>query len=81
MLKINDHLFYINVQNFIHDFGNLKEYDKEQIVTWEDFLIYAIFLEENNKISEDIAKLFENKNTNKDFTSISNFLQKWFHKN
>lgn len=27
------------LQNFIHDFSNLKDYDKEQIILWDDFLI------------------------------------------
>ncbi len=46
------------LQNFIHDFSNLKNYDKDQIVLWEDFLVYAIILEQNDIIIEEINQLF-----------------------
>lgn len=62
------------LQNFIHDFSNLKDYDKEQIILWEDFLIYAIVLEQNDKIVENIAKMFNEKYSNGNFTSVFNFL-------
>lgn len=45
------------LKNYIHDFSYLNEATKEQIVLWEDFLIYAILLEENEKIIEEICKL------------------------
>ncbi len=51
-----------SLQNFIHDFSNLKDADKEQIILWEDFLIYAIVLEENDKIVADIEKSFNYNN-------------------
>lgn len=49
------------LKNFIHDFTNLSDREKEEIVLWEDFLVYAIVLEENDKIVKDIMK-FKNIN-------------------
>lgn len=51
------------IKNFIHDFSLLSEKEKESIVLWEDFLIYAVVLEENEKITKDI---FRYKNVNLD---------------
>jgi len=42
------------MKNFIHDFSLLNEAEKEEIILWEDFLVYAIILEENEKIVEEI---------------------------
>lgn len=44
------------IKNYIHDFSLLSEKDKEGIALWEDFLIYAVVLEENEKIIEDIYR-------------------------
>ncbi len=44
------------IKNYIHDFSLLSEKDKENIVLWEDFLIYAVLLEENEIIVKDIYK-------------------------
>ncbi|MCM1053401.1 MAG: DUF2207 domain-containing protein [Ruminococcus sp.] len=44
------------MKHFIHDFSALSLKEKEEIVLWEDFLIYAIVLEENDKIINDIMK-------------------------
>lgn len=49
------------MKNFIHDFSNLDEATKNQLVLWEDFLIYAVVLEENEVILGEISKLY-NKN-------------------
>lgn len=65
------------LQNFIHDFSNLKDYNKEQILLWEDFLIYAIVLEQNDKIIEDITKLFKNKYFNDNINQISHLIKKY----
>lgn len=51
------------MKNYIHDFSLLSEKDKENIVLWEDFLIYAVLLEENEKIMDDICK-YKNINLN-----------------
>ncbi|EHI57831.1 MAG: DUF2207 family protein [Hungatella hathewayi] len=45
------------LKNFIRDFSNLAEAEKEQLVLWDDFLIYAVVLEENEGIIEDIFRM------------------------
>ena len=51
------------IKNYIHDFSLLSEKDKEHVMLWEDFLIYAILLEENEIIIKDICK-YKNINLN-----------------
>lgn len=46
------------MKNFIHDFSNLSNATKEHLVLWEDFLVYAVILEENNIILNEISKLY-----------------------
>lgn len=46
--------YIYGLKNFIHDFSLLSEKDKEEIVLWDDFLIYAVLLEENDKIVDEI---------------------------
>ena len=58
------------MKNYIHDFSLLSEKDKENIVLWEDFLIYAVLLEENEKIINDI---YHYKNIN---SNILNYIKK-----
>lgn len=60
------------IKNYIHDFSLLSEKDKENIVLWEDFLIYAVLLEENEKIIDDICK-YKNINLN-NFNNIIKLL-------
>lgn len=45
------------LKNFIRDFSNLSEAEKEQLILWDDFLIYAVVLEENKRIIEDIFRM------------------------
>lgn len=45
------------LKNFIKDFSNLSEANKSQIVLWEDFLVYAVTLEENDIVLKEIADL------------------------
>lgn len=45
------------LKNFIRDFSNLSEAEKEQLILWDDFLIYAVLLEENERIIEDIFSM------------------------
>ena len=45
------------MRNFIHDFSNLKDADKEQIVLWDSFLVYAVVLEENQNIVKEIGRI------------------------
>lgn len=42
---------------FINDFSILSESEKEEVVLWEDYLVYAIVLDENEKIVREIGKL------------------------
>ena len=45
----------VGIKNYIHDFSLLSEKEKEDISLWEDFLIYAVVLEENKNIIDDIC--------------------------
>ncbi len=45
------------MKNFIHDFSNLKEADKVHLALWDDFLVYAVVLEENEKIIKEISQI------------------------
>lgn len=63
-----------SLQNFIHDFSNLKDATKEQIVLWEDFLVYAIILEENSKIVKEIENIFKDKYSKNIITTIMNII-------
>lgn len=47
----------VGMKNFIHDFSNLSQEQKEAVILWNDFIIYAILLEENEKIISEIFKL------------------------
>ena len=47
----------VGMKNFIHDFSNLSQSEKEEVVLWNDFIIYAILLEENEKIIHEILKV------------------------
>lgn len=47
----------VGMKNFIHDFSNLSKEQKEAVVLWNDFIIYAILLEENEKIISEIFKI------------------------
>lgn len=47
--------YIYGMKNFIHDFSMLSEAQKEQLILWDEFLIYAVLLEENNRIVNEIA--------------------------
>ena len=47
----------VGMKNFIHDFSNLSQSEKEEVVLWNDFIIYAILLEENEKIIHEMFKV------------------------
>lgn len=48
--------YIYGMKNFIHDFSNLNEASKDQLVLWDDYLIYAVVLEENQQIVNEIIK-------------------------
>lgn len=44
------------MKNFIRDFSNLSEADKNALALWDDYLIYAVVLEENQIIINELRK-------------------------
>lgn len=48
--------YIYGMKNFIHDYSNLSEVEKDALVLWDDYLIYAVVLEENKKIVEEIMR-------------------------
>ncbi len=48
--------YVYGLKNFIHDFSNLSEVQQEQLILWDDFLIYAVVLEENTRILDEIFR-------------------------
>lgn len=44
---------------FIHEFSLLSEAKQEQVALWEDYLLYAIVLEENEQIVDEISKRYK----------------------
>ncbi len=45
------------LKNFLHDFSDLEHAQKEALVLWDDFLIYAVVLEENASIVSEITAM------------------------
>lgn len=53
--KGNEYAEYIwGMKNFIHDYSYLNEADKDALALWDDYLIYAVVLEENTQIRQEI---------------------------
>lgn len=42
------------LKNFIHDFSRMKKKHLNELILWKEFLIYAILLEENTQILDEI---------------------------
>ncbi len=42
------------LKNFIRDFSKLDERAKEEIILWDDYLIYSVLFGDNKKISSDM---------------------------
>ena len=61
------------IKNYIHDFSLLSEKEKDSIIIWNEFLIYAIVLEENTKIIDDISKYTNLNNILTTFNDIIGF--------
>ncbi len=53
--KLTDEI--LGMKRFIHDFSMLNQADKDEIVLWDDFLVYAIVLEENTQIIDEILEV------------------------
>ncbi len=45
------------LKNFIRDFSMLSDAQKEQLVLWDDFLVYAVVLEENDIVVREILQM------------------------
>ena len=45
------------MKRFIHDFSNLNEAEKGQLALWDEFLVYAVVLEENETIVNEIGNV------------------------
>ena len=52
------------MQRYIHEFSLLSDKEKEDIILWDDFLVYAVILEENTNIVKEIFS-FKNTDYNK----------------
>lgn len=51
----NEYAEYIwGMKNFIHDYSYLNEAEKDALALWDDYLIYAVLLEENTQIQKEI---------------------------
>ncbi len=46
------------IKNYIHDFTILGEATRDKVVLWNDFLVYAIVLEENTDIIKEISRYY-----------------------
>ena len=44
---------------FIHEFSLLSEAEKEHVSLWDDYLVYAVVLEENERIVKDISRHYK----------------------
>lgn len=65
--------YIYGMKNFIHDFSSLSEKNKEYLSLWDDFLVYAVVLEENEKILKEI---FGSRKTGKVEVKVSQSLLK-----
>ncbi len=59
------------MQRYIHEFSLLSEKEKKDIELWEDFLVYAVVLEENTNIVKEIFA-FKNKDSDQFYKMIQN---------
>ena len=58
------------MKNFIHDFSNLSTEEKDSVILWNDFLVYAVLLEENDKV---VKEIFNYKNVDTSILERVNF--------
>lgn len=58
----NEYAEYIwGMKNFIHDYSYLNEAEKDALALWDDYLIYAVLLEENTQIQKEIMAHMEER--------------------
>lgn len=70
--KITEYIY--GLKNFINDFTLLSEREKKELVLWDDFLIYAVVLEENEKIIDEIFSYRDEKSLLSTFDKVKSFL-------
>ena len=46
---------------FMEHFSNMKNKKAEQLVLWEDYLIYSVMFNINSEIQDEYSKYFELK--------------------
>ena len=63
--------YLMALKNYINDFSLLNEKTKNELIIWEDFLVYAVLLEENEKVINEILKIKNVKLMNNNFIYIS----------
>lgn len=47
------------LKNYIIQYSSLESKEKEELILWEDYLIYSVIFKLNTKIIEDMSKLIE----------------------
>jgi len=60
------------LKRFIRDFGDFSQAEKEHVSLWEDFLVFAIVLEENKSIVRNISRLSKNGIRDMELVSAAN---------
>ena len=59
------------MQRYIHEFSLLSEKERKDVELWEDFLVYAVILEENTKIVKEIFT-FKNMDSDQFYKMVQN---------
>lgn len=44
------------LKNFLKDFSRIHERNREELVIWEDYLVYSVIFDQNNDIRDDILR-------------------------
>lgn len=59
-IEINEKLE--GLKNYLNDFGNINEKTSNDLVLWEDYLIYSVMFNKNSKIIDEYKKLLLSHN-------------------
>jgi len=59
------------LKRFIKDFGNFTSTEKEHVVVWDDFLVFAVVLGENTSVVQDIGRISERGISDMAFMSVA----------
>lgn len=52
------------LKRYIHDFGNFNDKELEEIKLWDEWILYAIILEESNNLTDDLKKEYKSIENN-----------------